>query len=77
MSELFAGQLLHNAQGERVDATEALEGKRVALYFSAHWCPPCQQFTPILKDFYDSVNEDEKKVRAPSQYHVVSWLCAV
>jgi thiol-disulfide isomerase/thioredoxin len=19
----------------------------------AHWCPPCQRFTPILKDFYE------------------------
>jgi thiol-disulfide isomerase/thioredoxin len=25
----------------------------IALYFSAHWCPPCQQFTPILKKLYE------------------------
>ena len=29
----------------------------VLYYFSAHWCPPCRQFTPLLKDFYDEVHE--------------------
>ena len=32
-----------------------LAGKVVGLYFSAHWCPPCKQFTPILKDFYEEL----------------------
>ena len=29
-----------------------LDGKIVAIYFSAHWCPPCQRFTPVLADAY-------------------------
>lgn len=32
-----------------------LQGKVVALYFSAHWCPPCKGFTPLLKEFYKSI----------------------
>lgn len=33
----------------------ALQGKTVAFYFSAHWCPPCRGFTPVLKKFYETV----------------------
>ena len=35
---------------------EALEKKKlIALYFSAHWCPPCRKFTPQLVDYYNRV----------------------
>jgi nucleoredoxin len=35
--------------------TASLEGKTVLLYFSAHWCPPCRQFTPVLAKFYNDL----------------------
>ena len=45
---------LIKSDGTSVPATSALEGKDIVLYyFSAHWCPPCRQFTPMLKDFYE------------------------
>jgi len=33
---------------------EAIAGKTLGLYFSAHWCPPCRGFTPKLKEFYEA-----------------------
>jgi len=40
-----------------VSTSEALAGKKgIGLYFSAHWCPPCRQFTPFLcKAYADSL----------------------
>ena len=43
---------LTTKNGEAVELS-ALSGKAVALYFSAHWCPPCKRFTPILKVCHD------------------------
>lgn len=34
-----------------------LVGKTVALYISAHWCPPCQVFTPQLVKVYNELKE--------------------
>lgn len=34
----------------------SLDGvKRLGIYFSAHWCPPCRRFTPKLVEFYNKV----------------------
>ncbi|XP_024993483.1 probable nucleoredoxin 1 [Cynara cardunculus var. scolymus] len=40
--------------GDQV-AIATLQGKRLGLYFSASWCPPCQRFTPNLVDVYDEL----------------------
>ena len=38
------------------------ENEYIGLYFSAHWCGPCRQFTPALAEFYKAVNKDKKQV---------------
>jgi len=49
-----------------VKTSEALSGKHVALYFSAHWCPPCRGFTPSLVTLYQKLQQ-----KVPGQFEVV------
>ena len=38
---------------------DALHNTRlVGLYFSAHWCPPCRRFTPMLVEAYNHLKEE-------------------
>ena len=60
MSASLLGATLETKSGEKVEAATALAGKVVALYFSAHWCPPCRGFTPALAAAYEMANEDDK-----------------
>jgi len=49
---------LTKADGSTVDAATALEQKELVLYyFSAHWCPPCRRFTPMLAEFYKEASQ--------------------
>ncbi|GMF10128.1 unnamed protein product [Phytophthora lilii] len=59
------------------DTDYKLAGKKVVgFYFSAHWCPPCRQFTPFLSAVYDDMIEEHPEFelvfissdRDPSQY---------
>ncbi|EQC39512.1 hypothetical protein SDRG_02951 [Saprolegnia diclina VS20] len=41
---------------------EAFAGKTiVGIYFSAHWCPPCRGFTPVLSETYAEILADDHK----------------
>eukprot|EP00762_Andalucia_godoyi_P000190 ANDGO_02417.mRNA.1 putative nucleoredoxin 3 len=48
------GDTLVRRDGTTVSTGTFLTGKSLLLYFSAHWCPPCRQFTPVLKAWYES-----------------------
>lgn len=54
LGELLGDELL-NGEGAKLDRKEALAGKHLALYFSAHWCPPCKRFTPELVKTYAAI----------------------
>ena len=56
--KLCGGPLLKEG-GEVIP--ESLTGKYIGLYFSAHWCPPCRKFTPILSDVYKVLREAKKE----------------
>merc|ERR1712098_223628 len=54
----LAGATLIRSDGSSVSADTALANKEIVLfYFSAHWCPPCRHFTPMLKDFYGEISD--------------------
>lgn len=62
-----------------------LQGKYVALYFSAHWCPPCRSFTPKLRKVYLMllasgkpfeivyVSNDNSKKEFEAYYNEMPW----
>jgi thiol-disulfide isomerase/thioredoxin len=53
---LDGGTLLRSGSDQPVPLGDALGGKEfVLLYASAHWCPPCRQFTPMLANWYKTV----------------------
>ena len=50
------GSHLEDAQGQRHPTAEVIGAAEVVgIYFSAHWCPPCRGFTPILANAYNKV----------------------
>jgi len=57
--EALLGATLTSKTGEVATSSIVSEGGVVALYFSAHWCPPCRGFTPKLVEFYNKVKATE------------------
>ena len=55
-----AGPLITSAGSTVANLTAVIGGKPIALYFSGHWCGPCRQFTPLLKEFYTSIKREGK-----------------
>ncbi|KAK3416838.1 hypothetical protein EUGRSUZ_H02593 [Eucalyptus grandis] len=63
----------------------SLKGKNIGLYFSASWCGPCQQFTPILLEVYNElaprgdleiifISSDEDEESFSGYFSKMPWL---
>jgi nucleoredoxin len=51
--KLLGRNLIKGDSSTSLATIEALASKKaVILYFSAHWCPPCRGFTPVLAEAY-------------------------
>lgn len=50
----LSGKLV-TRDGKPYDVAQIDKADYVAIYFSAHWCPPCRKFTPKLVEFYNKV----------------------
>ena len=60
LSSLLGENLIRGVGAEKVDVNSLLgDGKVIGFYFSAHWCPPCKAFTPILAEFYNNFKKGE------------------
>jgi thiol-disulfide isomerase/thioredoxin len=82
--ESFVGAKLLKGNQEQI-STSTCQGKYIGLYFSAHWCPPCQRFTPMLATLYQNFKKLEKDFeviycsldRNPDEFQVLSCECHI
>lgn len=62
LRNLFPTTLLSKvASSPQLSTSEVLAGKVVAVYFSAHWCGPCRNFTPSLATLYQQAKAANKE----------------
>lgn len=81
-------ELLINTEGNTGNTNALLANvNTIALYFSAHCCPPCQEFTPILKTVYERswrkqgievifISWDQSQPAFKEYYKTMPWLAS-
>ncbi|EKX50353.1 hypothetical protein GUITHDRAFT_151288 [Guillardia theta CCMP2712] len=86
MDKYFGNATLINAQGKEVAVSSLRSNKVVGLYFSAHWCPPCRSFTPMLAETYRTMksqgkefeivflSSDQSEAQFKEYYSQMPWL---
>ena len=66
--ENLLGKTIVNSNGDEIVTSSLASKKQIILYFSAHWCPPCRGFTPLLSKAYE---EYKQKVGDQAEVEVV------
>lgn len=56
--EALLGNTLLTKEGVVPTADALANAEVVGLYFSAHWCPPCRNYTPKLADTYKELRNN-------------------
>lgn len=85
LSEIMAGAKLVGKGGESLSFQNHLANKVYAIYFSAHWCPPCRGFTPMLAEWYTKdlkakglevlfVSSDREESQFNEYYGEMPWI---
>jgi len=54
LSEILSGSVVDHS-GNQIALDTLKTNTANAIYFSAHWCPPCRGFTPKLIDSYKKI----------------------
>merc|ERR1712038_766279 len=61
LAEVWPEQILASKTSEEETTmlnVSSLKDKYLMLYFSAHWCPPCKAFTPVLSKAYTQLKKE-------------------
>ena len=84
IAEMIGTELV--GKSGNISSQETLENKVVGIYFSAHWCGPCRQFTPMLVEFYNNfkamgapmeiifVSADQNQEEFNKYYETMPWV---
>jgi len=56
IKEILSKAVIKKKDGEALNFRN-LQDTKIGLYFSAHWCPPCRRFTPLLTEKYNQIKE--------------------
>ena len=57
------GETFLDNQGAQKNADIFFHAEKfIGIYFSANWASACQEFDPMLVDFYNKVNKTRKKI---------------